>query len=73
MTRPEIRYMNAPCPRCNARDIDEAGDMCRPTTDETGESYCAGQFNKHGMSEVQTPDSIAQLEAWFSEQLHADQ
>ncbi len=37
-----IRYIQAPCPVCGARTVDEAGRQCRTTSDETGERSCRG-------------------------------
>ena len=69
---PQIRYVHGPCERCGARDLDEADRLCRPESDQTGERYCDGRFNEHGMSEVPTPESLAELDAWCLEQAKLD-
>lgn len=68
---PQVRYTNGPCSGCGARDMDEADGLCRPTSDETGERYCSGRFNEHGMSEIPTPESLAEIEAWCDKQATA--
>lgn len=65
---PEVSYQNGPCPGCGARDMDEADRMCRPQSDQTGERYCSGRFNEHGMSEIPTPESLKAIDDWCGEQ-----
>lgn len=62
----EIKYMHGPCPQCGARDMDEADRLCRPKSDETGEQYCGGRFNEHGMSEIPTPESLAAMDQYYA-------
>lgn len=58
-----------PCPGCGARTEKEAETMCRPTTDQTGERSCCGEFNDEGISVQPTPESIAAMDAWIDEQV----
>lgn len=62
-------FVPTPCLRCGARNEDEAGTMCRPSSDETGERYCAGEFDDDGVSVQATPESIAEMDAWIDEQV----
>lgn len=52
--------------------MDEADRLCRPSSDETGEQFCDGRFNEHGMSEVATAESLADLDRWYDEQERAE-
>ncbi len=56
------------CPQCGAKDMDEADRLCRPSTDQTGERSCGGEFNEDGISVQPTPESLAELDRWCDEQ-----
>jgi hypothetical protein len=46
-----LRYRPAPCQGCGATTLNEAGRMCRPTSNPSGEYSCAGDgegFNPFG-------------------------
>ncbi len=47
---PALRYRPAPCQGCGATTLDDAGRMCRPTSDPSGEYSCAGSegYNPFG-------------------------
>ena len=66
-------FVSAPCPRCGALNEDEANTKCRPVSDETGERYCGGEFNKPGVSVQPTTESIAEMDAWVDEQVANDE
>lgn len=55
-------YVPAPCPQCGAATEKEAGKICRQTSDQTGEYWCAGEF-KGGVSVQPTPESVAAANA----------
>lgn len=61
-------FVPAPCPSCGAVDMDDANEKCRPSSDQTGERYCNGEFNDAGFSVQPTPESIADLDRWCDEQ-----
>lgn len=67
-----IVFVPKPCPHCGARNEDEANTLCRPSTDQTGERYCAGEFNAEGVAVQPTPESIAAMDAWIDEQVAKD-
>jgi hypothetical protein len=48
--------------------MDEADSKCRPQSDQTGERWCSGEFNEHGMSVVPTPESLAEIDRWCDEE-----
>jgi hypothetical protein len=61
---PEVLWEPAPCAQCGAVDMDDANAKCRPSTDDTGERYCAGEFNDDGISVQPTAASLVILNAW---------
>lgn len=61
---PSPIFAPAPCPQCGAVDMDQANDLCRPSTDETGERYCGGEFNDDGVSVQPTAESLAAIDLW---------
>lgn len=65
-------YVSAPCPKCGANTEDEAGNICKPSSDETGERSCPGEF-KNGVSVQPTPESIADMNRWIDEQVARDE
>ncbi len=67
-----IEFAPAPCPRCGATNEDEAGRLCRPQSDQTGERECPGEFNGAGISVQATPESIAAMDAWIDQQVAKD-
>jgi hypothetical protein len=62
---PPLVYVPAPCPGCGAVNMDEANDKCRPTTDETGERSCSGEFNDDGVSVQPTKESLDAQDRFF--------
>ena len=66
--QPELEFERSPCPRCGAVDIDDANGKCRPSQDETGEYWCAGEFGdggeNDGYSIRPTAASLAALNEW---------
>lgn len=65
-TAPRLVYEPLPCPRCGARTADEAGELCRPSFDETGEASCPGDSQlPDGTITQPTAESIAALDAWI--------
>lgn len=62
---PPLKYERAPCPTCGATTEDEAGTMCRPGSDQTGEVFCAGEFDGQGFSIKPTAASLAEFDAWI--------
>jgi hypothetical protein len=62
-------FVPTPCPTCGARTEKEAETMCRPSSDETGERYCNGEFNEAGIAVQPTPESIAAMDAWIDEEV----
>lgn len=69
---PSLVYTPAPCPGCGAVREEQAATMCRPTTDQTGERSCPGEFNRDGNSIQPTKESLAALDDWCDGQ-HQDQ
>lgn len=70
---PEIKFAPAPCPTCGARTTDEAGPICRPSSDETGEVFCPGdRTDAQGRILQPTPESLAALDAWIDAQVEMD-
>lgn len=67
---PALQYERAPCPWCGAKTEDEAGTMCKPKSDQTGEVSCAGDFDAAGFSIAPTAASLAALDAWIDRQDH---
>lgn len=70
--RAGLVFVPTPCPSCGAKTEKEAETMCRPTSDETGERSCNGDFNAEGISVQATPESIAELDRWCTEQAQRD-
>jgi|JI10StandDraft_1071094.scaffolds.fasta_scaffold151030_9 hypothetical protein len=68
-----IEYETAPCPRCGATSEKMAETKCRPTSDQTGEYECPGEFDKDGVSVQPTAASLAAMDAWIDEQVAADE
>jgi hypothetical protein len=62
-------YVPTPCPGCGAIDMDDANDKCRPSSDETGEVFCSGEFDESGISVQPTAESLAEMDAWIDEQV----
>ena len=69
---PDIELAQAPCPDCGAQTEDEAENICKPKTDETGERYCAGEFDLYGRSVVPTPESLKKLDSWFADHCNCE-
>lgn len=69
---PSYTWAAAPCPDCGALDMDEANEKCRPTSDETGERYCGGEFNDAGISVQPTAESLAAIDAWIAREVSSD-
>lgn len=67
---PPLKYAPVPCPTCGATNETDAETMCRPSTDETGEWFCPGEF-RDGVSVQPTEESIRAIDAWIDR--HADQ
>mgnify|MGYP003392964779 CR=1 FL=1 len=71
---PKVEYERAPCPRCGAVDMEDAGDKCRPSQDQTGEYWCSGEFgdggDNDGYSIKPTAAYIAALDAWIDRTMH---
>lgn len=63
--KPALSYQPAPCPRCGARNMEEADQLCRPVEDETGERDCATEFNDGGVSVQPTPESLKAFDDWL--------
>ena len=67
--QPDLRYERAPCLRCGAVDVEDAGGKCKPRQDDTGEYNCAGEFgdggDNDGYSIRPTATSLAELDAWI--------
>lgn len=63
--RPEIVFERAPCPKCGALDEDQAGRLCQPSCDETGEYSCIGEFDEMGCSVQPTEASLKALDDWI--------
>jgi hypothetical protein len=63
---PSEKYKRGPCPTCGAVTEIEAEDKCQQTCDQSGEYYCAGQFDKQGFSLVATPESVKAIDDWCS-------
>ncbi len=63
---PKLKYERAPCPTCGAKTEDEAGEMCKPSSDQTGEVSCAGEFDAEGFSIAPTVASLAEFDAWIN-------
>lgn len=64
---PALEYERAPCPTCGATNEDEAAEMCKPSSDQTGEVSCAGFFDEQGFSVAPTRASLAAFDAWIDE------
>ena len=63
---PKIEYERGPCPTCGARTEIEAMGRCTPSSDETGEYYCAaGEPDAQGFFTVPTAASEAANVAWW--------
>jgi hypothetical protein len=62
---PLEEWVPAPCPRCGAKTETEASKKCRPSSDETGEVSCVGEFDAAGISIQPTPESLAAIDAWI--------
>lgn len=60
-----------PCPGCGAKNEAEANTMCRPSSDQTGEHSCRGNFNDAGISVQPTKESLAAMDAWIDGQVAA--
>jgi hypothetical protein len=41
--------------------------MCKPSTDDTGEVSCVGEFNAQGFSIQPTAASLAAIDRWIDE------
>lgn len=69
---PSIVWVPAPCPTCGAQTEDEAGNKCRPSSDETGERYCEGEFDESGASVQPSPESLKAIDDWCDARERAD-
>lgn len=69
---PLVQYAPAPCPKCGAVREEEAETKCKPQSDETGERYCPGEFDRDGNSVQPTPESIAAIDAWCKNEERRD-
>lgn len=66
---PALSFEPAPCLRCGAKTEAEAGGVCKPDSNETGEYSCPGEFNAEGISVRPTAESLARLDAWIDRQV----
>jgi hypothetical protein len=66
---PPVRFEPGPCPGCGATTEVEANTMCKPSTDQTGEVSCAGEFDGSGRSIVPTTESIKAINDWIDQQM----
>lgn len=64
---PSLKYERAPCPACGALTEADAQMMCKPSTDDTGEVSCVGEFNAQGFSIQPTAASLAAIDRWIDE------
>lgn len=65
---PSLVYTLAPCPGCGAVREEEAETKCRPSTDQTGERNCPGEFDRDGNSIQPSKESLDAFDRWIDEQ-----
>jgi hypothetical protein len=73
---PILVYEPAPCPRCGARTTTEAGLICRPERDETGEGTCPAMDcgeDERGQFLFPTAASQTALDDWYDEAADRDE
>lgn len=58
---PQLTMVPGACPKCGATDFDGAAKLCRPSSDETGESYCQSIEDEFRFP---TATSLAELDEW---------
>lgn len=65
---PGLVYEPAPCPTCGARNDAAAVKRCRPSSDETGEVFCAATdaAGPDGLYRFPTKASLDAMDAWIS-------
>ncbi|NEV80100.1 hypothetical protein DYI24_23985 [Rhodopseudomonas sp. BR0C11] len=68
--QPALVFVPAACPRCGARNTDEADSLCDPQQDSSGEWSCAATFGRDNQVIAPTAESIAAIDAWID--MHAD-
>lgn len=62
---PTLVWEVGPCSECGAATEAEAATACVPSSDETGERSCPGEFDQNRNSIIPTQSSIAALDAWI--------
>jgi hypothetical protein len=67
---PPLRYERTPCHACGAATEAEAETKCRPSSDETGESWCGTDFDAEGYAVSPTTESLQAQDAWIG--IHYD-
>lgn len=63
--QPALLFAPAACPRCGARNTDEADSLCEPQQDSSGEWDCPAEFDNAGNVVAPTAESFAAHDAWF--------
>lgn len=71
---PSLDYQRAPCPHCGAVTVEDAGRLCKPHSDETGERFCDASDHEDAEGYLCQPTaaSIAAIDAWCEQQMAAE-
>jgi hypothetical protein len=66
---PAVEFKRAACSKCGAKTETEAGRLCRPVQDISGEYECPGEFDPSGYCVVPTKESLKALDQWCQRQM----
>ncbi|QAY80174.1 hypothetical protein [Sphingosinicella sp. BN140058] len=70
ITMPQLAWAPAPCPTCGATSTSDAEQLCRATSDQSGEFSCLGdRADTDGLLLQPVQASLDAFDAWID--LHA--
>jgi hypothetical protein len=70
---PAFEMERRPCPRCGATCEDDAGDLCQPSFDETGDACCPADQGQddEGYFLGPTQAYLDRLDAYINEEVES--